>query len=334
MFQEGSLFSFVNTTGGAVTLAVFMITMLSLLVIIRLTGLNVFELILRFLGFLLKVFGKFINKKETAYHRDLEIGKINEKRNKVKIYRFLNDLIIDLGLKQKGATPYEFLFILAVCVLFITLAICKILFGSIWMSFVMYPIVFAATMCILYTRANIAHDQRIESVIEAENIICNNITNGVVSAVRDALDVIPREVRGDFRDFLDNIEHKNYHIKTALMELNANLGSVADDFIKKCIMFEMEEEHGIVGVFRDVVEINNIRMEMRVEMKRKFEEVKTQFIMGGTMILVFLGGVIALYKDVAHFYFKTPIGQLVLALDALLFVIEFVYITYLRAQEL
>ena len=33
------------------------------------------------------------------------------------------------------------------------------------------------------------------------------------------------------------------------MELNAQLGSVADDFIKKCIVFEMEEEHGIAGMF-------------------------------------------------------------------------------------
>lgn len=334
LFKEGSLFSFVNTTGGAVTLAVFFIVLLALLIVVEITGLNLFELLLTFFSWLLKVFGGFINKRETAYHRDVEIGKLNEKRQTVKIYRFLNDLTIDLGVKQKGATPYEFLFIVMVSCLFVTIAVCKILFGSLLMVIVMYPIIFAAVLCILYTRANVAHDARIEAVIEAENIICNNIASGVVPAVKGSIDVMPQQVRGNFKDFLDNIEHKNYHIRTALMELNAHLGSIADDFIKKCIVFETEEEHGIAGMFHDVVEINNIKMEMRTEMKRKFEEVKNQFIMGAAMIIIFLFGVIAIYPDVQHFYFKTPMGQIILALDALIMVIEFVYITYLRAKEL
>lgn len=334
LFKEGSLFAFVNTTGGAVTLAVFSIILLSIMIVVQITGLNIFELFLTFLGWLLKVFGGFINKRETIYHRDLEVGKLDEKRKTVKIYRFLNDLTIDLGLKQKGATPYEFLFIVMVCVLFGTIAVCKILFGSLLMVIFMYPIIFAAVICILYTKANVAHDTRIESVIEAENIICNNITSGTLAAVRGSIDVIPKQVRGDFRDFIDNVEHKNYHIRTALMELNAHLGSIADDFIKKCIVLETEEEHGIAGMFRDIVEVNNIKMEMRTEMKRKFEEVKNQFIMGSAMIFLFLGGVIYIYPEVAHFYLKTPIGQIILAIDMLIMVMEFVYITYLRAKEL
>lgn len=334
LFQEGSLFSFVNTTGGAVTMAVFSIIVLCIMIVVQITGLNLAELLLKIVSIILGAFGGFINRKETAYHRDLAVGKINEKRNRVKIYRFLNDLTIDLGLKQKGATPYEFLFVVLITVLFTTIATCQILFGSLLMVIIMYPIIFAAVMCILYTKANIAHDNRIESVIEAENIISNNISSGVVQAVRGSLEVLPKQVKNDFRNFLDNIEHKNYHVRTALMDLNANLGSVADDFIKKCIMFEMEEEHGLSGVFRDVVELNNIKMEMRTEMKRRFEEVKNQFIIGATMIFVFLFGVIAIYPDVAYFYLKLPIGQIVLALDALVLVAEFVYITYLRAKEL
>lgn len=334
LFREGSLFSFVNTTGGAVTLTCFCIVVLFFMIIIKITGLNLFGLCMVFLRWLMHICGGFINKKETMYHRDLEVGKINEKRNTVKIYRFLNDLIIDLGLKQKGATPYEFLFIVAVCVLFGTIALCQILFGSLLMVIVMYPIVFAGVICVLYTKANLAHDTRIESVIEAENIICNNIAGGVLAAVKGSIDVIPSQVRMDFKDFIDNVEHKNYHIRTALMELNNHLGSVADDFIKKCIVFEMEEEHGIVGMFKDIVEINNVKMEMRTEMKRRFEEVKVQFIIGAIMIFLFLGGVIAIYPDVAYFYLKMPIGQIILALDLLIMVAEFVFITYLRAKEL
>ena len=208
------------------------------------------------------------------------------------------------------------------------------LFGSFLITIVMFPIALVGVFCVLYTRANIAHDTRIENVIEAENIICNNIKVGVLVAVRESLDVIPKELRPTFKDFVDNVEQKNYHIKTALMELNKNLGSVADDFIKKCIVFEMEEEHGVSGMFADIVEINNINMEMRTEMKRAFEEVKYNFRIGAGMIFAFLIGVLYVFPTVREFYISTWMGQSIIAIDILLLIVEYVYLTYLRAKEL
>lgn len=334
LFKEGSILSFMNTTSGTVQLTVFVIVICCFTILMYIFDMNIFQLILAFINGLMQFFGKWINSKESSYHRDLEVGKIDATRKKVKLYRFLNDLTIDLGVKKRGASPYEFLFIVAVLDVFATFTLCKMIFGGFFIAFLMYPITLLAVICILYTRANIAHDARIEAVIEAENIICNNIANGVVPAVKSSIDVMPSQVKGNFKDFIDNVESKNYHIRTALMELNSQLGSIADDFIKKCIVFETEEEHGIAGMFTDVVEINNIRMEMRTEMKRRFEQVTNEFIIGAMMELVFLGGVIAIYPEVQYFYLKIIFGQLILALDALILVLEFVYITYLRAQEL
>lgn len=333
MFSQ-SIFSSLGTNGGATSAAIFMIVILSILLLVRISNLPFFKLILSFVNFLLKVFGKFINKQEESYHRDLAIGKIDEKRKTYKLYNFLNELIIDLGLLRTGVTPYELLFIVCVLTFIVTAILCKMIFGSVLMVIVMFPVVLIGVFCVMYTKANLAHDQRIENVIEAENIICNNIKVGVVVAVRESLDVLPKEIRPDFKDFIDNIEQQNYHIKTALLELNAHLGSVADDFIKKCIVFEMEEEHGIAGMFQDIVEINNINLEMRVEMKRKFEEVKSEFKIGAAMIFAFLGGVLAIFPNVREFYFTNWIGQLIIAIDILLLILEYVFITYLRAQEL
>lgn len=329
-----SIFSSLGTNGGATSAAIFMIVLLSILLLIKISNLPFFKLVLSFINFLLSIFGKFINKQEENYHRDLAIGKIDEKRKTYKLYNFLNELIIDLGLVRTGVTPYELLFIVCTLTFIVTAILCKIVFGSFLMTIVMFPVVIIGVFCVMYTKANLAHDQRIENVIEAENIICNNIKVGVVVAVRDSLDVLPKEIRPDFKDFIDNIEQQNYHIKTALLELNAHLGSVADDFIKKCIVFEMEEEHGIAGMFQDIVEINNINLEMRTEMKRKFEEVKSEFKIGATMIFAFLGGVLAIFPNVKEFYFSTWVGQLIIAIDVLLLILEYVYITYLRAQEL
>ena len=331
---DSSIFNNLNDAGAASSFTIFMLVIAAILAIMNITHLKLIELLHRFLKFLIKIFGKFINKSEQKYHRDIQIGKINEKRTKVKLYKFLSELIIDLNMEPSGITPYELLALTVLIVAVVTLIVCQLLFGNMLMSLIFIPIILIGTFCIMYTKANVAHDTRIEAVLEAENIICNNIKVGVLVAVRESLDVLPKSVKPYFKDFVDNIEQKNYHIKTALMELNSKLGGVADDFIKKCIVFEMEEEHGIAGMFADVVEINNINMEMRTNMKRKFEEVKHDFIIGAVMIFAFLGGVLAIYPNVRDFYLKNGIGQIILGVDALLLIAEFVYITYLRAKEL
>lgn len=286
------------------------------------------------LQFLFRQSSKFINRSEARYHRDYEVGKINEKKTKVKLYKFLNELVIDLEIREYGITPYELMFIVLLLTFLAQAVFCSAVFGSILMVVPIYPILVVGVFCVLYTKANVAHDARIEAVYEAENIICNNIQLGVVPAVRSQIDMMPKEIREEFVEFLDNVESKNYHIKTALQALNTQLGQVQDDFIKKCIVFETEEEHGVVGVFKDVVEVNNIKMEMRTEMKRQFEKVTSDFLISACMIFIFLAAVLAIYPNVRTFYFTTPLGQLVIALDLLLMIIEYVFITWLRAREI
>lgn len=330
----GNIFSALQSIEGATLLTVALLILLAILIIVKITNLPIFELIHRFLNWFMNLIGRIVNKRETVYHRDLEIGKIDEKRTSVKLYRFLNDLIIDLNFKDSGITPYELLYATITLTLLATMAITKIVFGGIGMTVLLGPVAIIAVFCFMYTKANLAHDARIEAVIEAENIICNNIKIGVVTAIRESLPTLPRQVQPDFRDFIDNVEYKNYHVKTALQELNIKLGGIADDFIKKCIVFELEEEHGIAGMFADVVEVNGIKMMIRIEMKRQFEQVVQEFKIGAGMIAVFLFGVLAIYPDVRDMYFQTIVGQIILCVDFLIIIAEFVYITYLRAKEL
>lgn len=315
-------------------LAIVCIIILAYLVIRHKLNIRLSKLITKGFSKFGNLLGGAVRKKERRYQRDVTIGKLDAKRKKVVAYRFLNDLIIDLGLKQKGSTPYSFLALVVIGSFIAALIITQVLFGNIFMLFILTPLLIALVLCLLYTKANVAHDARIEAILESENIISNNIKHGVVVAVRNSIDLMPKVVQPEFRDFLDNVEQKNYHIKTALMELNNNLGSIADDFIKKCIEFETSEEHGVVGMFQDVVEINNVKLETRILMKRKFEEVKTQFIIGTSMIVLFLGFLIVFFDVVREFYFHNMIGQILICIDVLIVVGEFVFITYLRAKNM
>ena len=200
------------------------------------------------------------------------------------------------------------------------------------MGMLLYCPVVVGLTCALYTKGNMAHEDRINAVIEAENIICNNIESGVKVAVRNSIESFPKAVQTEFRDFLHELDDSTY-IATALTNLNDRLGTIADKFISKCIKFELFEEHGTAGTFKDIVEMNTYKTQTRIRMARAFEQVMTEFKICAGMIVVFFGGVLFIYPFVRGLYFNTMIGNLILVVDVLLFISEFVFITYLRAQD-
>jgi membrane protein len=330
----GSINKALTTTSGVTVSALLIIALAALFYIFYILKFRPGDWLTGLAKFILKITGKNINKAERDYERNLEIGRYKQKSIRVKVYKFLNDLTIDLDLKSSGYTPYTLLFFIVAVSVVIAFIVSNIVFRNLWLFIFALPIVFAAISCFLYTRANIAHDSRIDDVIASENIISNNVSKGVVVSIRMNLDSFPIKLQPVFREFVDSVETRNTHVRTALLELGSNLGSVSDDFIQKCITFELEEEHGLVGIFNDVVEVNSIKSEFRIYMKRKFEEVMFEFLVGLGMIFFFLGGIIALYPMLQKFYFTNILGQILLLLDGLIVVSEFVYITYLRAQEL
>lgn len=330
----GSLQKIFSTTSGVTVSAILILLLVALYYVVTVLKFRPSEWLVNLAKLSVRITGKRINRAEKDYARNLEIGRYKQKSLTVKIYKFLNDLTIDLDLKPAGYTPYTLLFFILAISFIVAFVISNLVFRNGWLLVPSYPIVLATISCFLYTKANIAHDSRIDDVIASENIISNTVSKGVVVSVRLNLDSFPVKLQPVFREFVDSVETRNTHVKTALLELGSNLGSVSDDFIQKCITFELEEEHGLVGIFNDVVEVNSIKSEFRIFMKRKFEEVMFEFLIGLGMIFLFLGGVIALYPMLQKFYFAHILGQLLILADALIVVIEFVYITFLRAQEL
>ena len=315
------------------TVIVILIT-ISLFTLIYIFKIKPKDVLYAVLRFLTRLVGKRISRMESDYERGVQIGRINDNSLTVKIHQWLNDLIIDLDLKKKGVTPYELLFFANMASLIISLLMGTLLFGSLVFSVLAYMPLLIAVLCLLYTKANVSHDNRIEDVILAENIISNNIDKGVVVAVKSNLDSMPRSLFNAFRDFIDDVEETNSHIEVALLRLQDNLGSISKDFIQKCITLELEEEVGLVGIFKDVVEVNNIKSELRISMKRKFDAVVADFIVGILMIFGFLGGLFLMYPYIRNLYLTTIVGQIILLIDFILIISEFVIITALRAEEI
>lgn len=317
---------------GAVDIAIFCLIVTFLLIVINNIEIKPKEKARKLTSKSLTLIGKKVRTSEQNYQRNVEIGQYENKSFTVKLYKLLNDLTIDLGLKTKGTSPYELLFFILAFSAILTMLASLIVFSSLFIGFFAYPIVVVGVICALYTKGNIAHENRINAITEAENIICNNIESGVKVAVRNSISSFPKEVQPEFQDFLHELDDSTY-ITTALKNLNDKLGSSADKFISKCIKFELYEEHGTAGTFKDIVEMNTYKTQTRIKMSRAFEQVMTEFKICAGMIIIFLVGVMAIYPFVRNFYLTTSFGQFILLIDLLLFILEFVIITYLRAQD-
>lgn len=329
----GNLSEYLRSTNGAVTVCVIALLIFFFYVVVFVLKIRPAKILSNRSKKSIKFLGKVIREKEYRFNRDYEIGIISQKRAKYRLYRLMNDLTIDLGLKVKGVTPYELLFLLMVVSLLFSLVFGVLIFSNVVLGIISYPIMLMGIICAVYTKANIAHDSRIEAVIEAENIISNNISGGVKFAIEQSFSALPKEVKNEFGDFLNSLDEMTY-IVTALRDLNNKLGSIADEFINKCIKFEIDEEQGTAGTFQDIVEMNNYKVQSRMKLKRTFEQITSEFVVSAILVMSFLCGVIFFYDIVYDFYFKTMAGQIIILFDILIFIGEFVYITYLRAQEI
>ena len=80
MLGGSNIFSALGDIEGTITLAVVCIIILAGLILVKLTNLPFFKLLKQFGMSMYNLLGKFLKKREKLYHRDLEIGKIDEKR--------------------------------------------------------------------------------------------------------------------------------------------------------------------------------------------------------------------------------------------------------------
>ena len=277
--------------------------------------------------------GKKLGKRENIHKRNMQIDKDYEKRTSSKVYRFLSDLILDLNLRSSGVNPTSLSFMLNVISIVVSIVTSVIIFRTIFLFFLPYPIVLAGLVSLLYTRANLAHNIRYEAIITAENILCNNIRLGVFVAIRENIDTIPEVIREPFRKAL-YASDENTHKRNVLIELNNDLGSTADDFIAKCIAFELDEEKGLSGMFADIVYRNSVKITERIDLKKKTEEKVNIIKIGILMIFVFMVGTVIVYPTAYEFLFNTIVGNIVLFADFVIFILMYVWVTYIRAQEL
>ena len=272
-----------------------------------------------------------VQKREQATIEAVKSGRKNKKALSLYdwLYRICNTLW-----GNREISPYVFLTIVTIAAVGVGMLFSVLFLGGIGYSIIMIPVCETALLAYFYTEANKKDRRRIKNLLEAINTVSSNMKAGVVPATKESLNSIDASIRYMFEDFIAAVEMRNTYVVTALADLQRDMAPVGDDFIRKVVQFETGEERGLEGVFKDVIEINNMKMRMMQKQEDAFKKVEFDFKVSTLGIFGFLLGVLAIYADVRTWYFSTSIGSLILVFDVVLLLAEYVYMVSLRARAL
>lgn len=210
-----------------------------------------------------------------------------EKENLFAKYnRLVENLILDFNMPL---TLESFTSLL--CIVFMILVLVILLFmRSISLSVIIAIALFIGLLTFCVMRSKSIRMERLESIMDAEDLICPLAREGVLVAIKKVMEsdeYISASIRGYFQQFIDNCEQNGYSFKQAILILNRQLGSKFDNFTKKAIVFEYNERKGMADVFLDIVDENAVLREINVKKERIFRKMNRDFLLKTFVIILF-----------------------------------------------
>jgi len=179
----------------------------------------------------------------------------------------------------------------ALCVSFIFVVFAVLLFmKSLTLSITITVSVFIVIITALIMQSKSLKAARLQSIMDAEDIICPLAHEGVFIAIKKALesdDYIDESIRPYFIQFVNNCENNGYSFRQAMEILNRQLGPKFDNFAKKAIVFEYNERKGMADIFMDVVDDNAILREINRKKDKAFRKMNRDFMLKTLIILLF-----------------------------------------------
>ncbi|MCL1974613.1 MAG: hypothetical protein FWG61_00460, partial [Firmicutes bacterium] len=179
----------------------------------------------------------------------------------------------------------------ALCVGFVLLVFTVLLFMK---SFTLSVAIAVSVVIVIFTvfimQSKSLKAQRLESIMDAEDIICPLAHEGVFIAIHKALEsdeYIHENIRPYFVQFINNCENNGYSFRQAMEILNKQLGPKFDNFAKKAIVFEYNERKGMADIFLDVVDDNAILREINRKKDKAFQKMNRDFMIKTLIIILF-----------------------------------------------
>ncbi len=272
----------------------------------------ILEKVMSFLGFSTKWLQDA--SRDRATRNKLRFSRESKaQRNSDKLYKyycFVDDILVSMHLREHGITVEGFTIVCGMITILLTL-LCGIVIHNVVMLAIIFCIVYAAFIALMYLKSRMGAMERKKHLLTTIDLLCANMSEGILHAVQDNLALIHPSVRPIFAKFVRNITVLNISTEDAVMELNNDLGFSFDVFCETVLIYERDRAPGMEVLFSFIVNDNAKETLRDVKIKRSSDKVIMDFlascaILGGVLIYTMFA-----FDFVAAFY-STPIGQLVL----------------------
>lgn len=256
-----------------------------------------------------KKIGVFTTKKEYAIQRY-----VYQHRNSpiARLYTWVNNQIISLGLKNLGITPMGYLMFWAFVAVVLTVII-SILSGlGLFMTGLFWLVIYVCLLVMTRVIVSEKMERRENDVMDAIDLIIPEIGNGVKNSILRYQDNFPVSLRSEFKAFVSNIQDRGYTFNDAMYILSDQLGLIFYDFAQKAIFYEAIGEADMVDIFSDITETNRIRRELRDKNTVVFNNLKVSFIASSFITFGYFLFLMATDSFSRSFFLHETVGKFLL----------------------
>lgn len=228
-----------------------------------------------------------------------------------RLYWFVNDLIINMGMKVSGVTPLGFILFWAIIALILSVFCTMILrlgfVGVIPLFFIL--LVFE----IVLIRVSISEkiERREACIMDAVDLIIPELRNGVKNAILFQKQNFSPLIVDDFNEFDINVNQRKMSFNDAMMILSDNLGMLFRDFAQKAISFEQSGDLDMLDIFVEIVETNRLRRELRDINNVRFSAIRRDFIVSSALMVAYAFYAMATDKFTRVFLTSTTFGKFI-----------------------
>lgn len=289
----------------------------------------------RGLAVLLKRFSKRIGTFSTS--KDFYLQRyVYQHRNSpiTKLYSWINEQLIALGLKRAGVTPVGYLIFWAIMAVILGTVLGFILHMGVTLTVSFWFISLACMLIMTRVMVSERMERREADVMNAIDLIVPEVGSGVKNAIVTYKDNFAPSLREDFAAFVINIQDRGYTFADAMYILADNLGIIFQDFAQKAIHYEAVGEKEMIDIFTDLTETNRLRRQLRDENNSAFANLKASFLISTAMTFgyfVFL----MITDDFSRIFFLTnPIGKVLLVIIVMVVFLVLAYITTIKSKAI
>lgn len=251
-----------------------------------------------------------------------------------RLYLWLNEQILALGLKRQGVTSFGYFMFWA----FIAV------FGGVGIGFIVslgFMVTILLCIVILFcllisTRVWVSErmELREADVMNAVDLIVPEIGNGVKNAILTYKDNFAPSLRDDFSAFINNIQSRGYTFNDAMCILADNLGLVFIDFSQKAMSYEASGETEMLDIFVELTETNRLRRDLRDKNSSKFADLKVSFVASVLIVTAYFIFLVITDSFSRYFFLQSTTGKVLLIIIVLVVFLVLAYISTIKSRQI